>query len=297
MSRFSLTSAPLRMAGYAMLLALSFVAAFGIGAANGPVGARDAPAAHGNDAAERDGGAGTAGPVPGLATSDAGFTLVPRRRDLSSGGAVPYQFSIEGPDGSPLRAYRTTHEKELHLIAVRRDMSGFQHVHPSRASDGTWTVPLDVTTAGSYRVFADFAPAGFDGTLTLGTDLSVAGDFAPVPLPVAATTASVDGYAVALSGRPSAGGVSDLTFTLTRDGREVTDLQPYLGAFGHLVSLRAGDLAYLHTHPVAEAHGRETGGPAVRFGAEFPTSGSYRLFLNFQVDGTVRTAELTVEIP
>jgi hypothetical protein len=76
----------------------------------------------------------------------------------------------------------------------------------------------------------------------------------------------------------------------------VTSLQPYLGAFGHLVSLRDGDLAYLHTHPAAEAHDGDRGGPTVAFATEFPTAGSYRLFLDFKADGKVHTAEFTVTV-
>ena len=36
--------------------------------------------------------------------------------------------------------YDVEHEKQLHLIVVRRDLTGFQHVHPTLAADGTWTV-------------------------------------------------------------------------------------------------------------------------------------------------------------
>jgi hypothetical protein len=74
----------------------------------------------------------------------------------------------------------------------------------------------------------------------------------------------------------------------------VTDLQPYLGAYGHLVALRDGDLAYLHVHPDgAPGDGRTAAGPQVTFYAEVPSSGSYRLYLDFQHAGTVRTAEFT----
>ena len=97
--------------------------------------------------------------------------------------------------------------------------------------------------------------------------------------------------------RKLVGRETGLTFTVSRGGAPVTGLQPYLGAFGHLVSLRAGDLAYLHTHPETEAHDGATGGPDVRFATTFPTAGAYRLFLDFQVDGVVRTAAFTVVVP
>ena len=81
-----------------------------------------------------------------------------------------------------------------------------------------------------------------------------------------------------------------LTTRIELDGEPVTDLEPYLGAYGHLVALREGDLAYLHVHP-EEAEP----GPEVAVRAEFPSAGDYRLFLDFQHDGEVRTAEFAVE--
>jgi hypothetical protein len=298
-------SAAVKLGVFAGVLALAFGGAYAVGAAAGPIaeppaearpdemgGHTPAPsptAAHGDDEH-----AGTT--LPGLAVSDSGYTLEPVSTTLPAGPRVPFRFRITGPDGHPLTSYAVEHEKELHLIVVRRDLAGFQHVHPVRAADGTWSIPLDLRQAGSWRVFADFRPKALTSGLTLGTDVTVAGSFVPRPLPAATTTASVDGYDVTLAGKAEAGKTSDLTFTVTRGGKPVSDLQPYLGAFGHLVSLRTGDLAYLHTHPAQEAHAGDSGGPAVKFGAEFPTAGSYRLFLDFKHGDAVHTAEFTVTV-
>ncbi len=82
---------------------------------------------------------------------------------------------------------------------------------------------------------------------------------------------------------------------MERDGRPVTDLQPYLGAYGHLVALREGDLAYLHVHPDgAPGDGSTQPGPDVVFEAAVPSGGDYRLFLDFRHDGVVHTAELAL---
>ena len=131
--------------------------------------------------------------------------------------------------------------------------------------------------------------------MTLGTDLAVAGNYVPVPLPDDSTTARVDGYTVALDGEFELGRESELTLTVTKDGKPVTDLQPYLAAYGHLVALRSGDLAYLHVHPAGSpGDGSTEPGPDVTFFATAPSAGTYRLFLDFQHDNTVRTAEFTV---
>lgn len=75
------------------------------------------------------------------------------------------------------------------------------------------------------------------------------------------------------------------------DGRNLDDIEPYLGARGHLVALREGDLAYLHVHPESDA----TEGRDIRFAVEYPSAGRYRLFLQFKHEGRVHTAAFTRE--
>jgi hypothetical protein len=179
---------------------------------------------------------------------------------------------------------------------VHRDLVDFQHVHPTRAADGSWRVPLTLRRAGAYRVFADFAPAATGRTLTLGADLAVGGTYSPAALPPVSATAPAGDLDVALSGSPVAGRESTLTFRVTRGGAPVRDIERYLGAYGHLVSLRVGDLAYLHTHPVGDAPVGRPGGPEISFGTTFPTPGTYRLFLDLKVGGAVRTAAFTVTV-
>jgi hypothetical protein len=110
-------------------------------------------------------------------------------------------------------------------------------------------------------------------------------------------TAEVDGYAVTLSDAPTETGEAEITLHVTRNGRPVTDLQPYLGAYGHVVALRSGDLGYLHVHPDGHpGDGQTAAGPDVRFGLHLPTPGDYRLFFDFQHDGVVRTAAFSVTV-
>jgi hypothetical protein len=151
-----------------------------------------------------------------------------------------------------------------------------------------------VAEPGQYRIFADFQPAARTEPLTLGVDVPAAGNYQPRPLRPAARTATVDGYTVDLTGNLVAGAESTVTLRVSRDGKPVTDLQPYLGAYGHLVALRDGDLAYLHVHPDGTpGDGRTASGPGITFHAEVPSAGSYRLYLDFQHDGQVHTAEFT----
>ena len=185
-----------------------------------------------------------------------------------------------------MRDFDVEHTKRMHLIVVRRDMTGFQHLHPAPARrTAAGPCPPSSRTPGTYRVFADFSVDG--RPRTLATDLAVDGEVRTRPLPAPSPTAEVDGMQVRLDeGAARAGAESELRFTVTRDGRPVA-IQDYLGAKGHLVALREGDLAFLHVHPDERS---------LRFEATFPTAGRYRLFLQFQVDGRVHTAEFTQEV-
>ncbi len=287
---------PVKLGAYALGLVAVFAATFGAGRLVGPDAApAPAPAAHGGTGHDAAGGPAAAPHLPGgLQVAEDGYRLVPLTATLSTGAPQPFRFRILGPDGAPVTRYTTSHDKDLHLIVVRRDLSGFRHVHPDLAPDGTWSVPLAAAAPGQHRVFADFRPAGRAEGLTLGVDVPATGDYRPRPLPAAARTTTVDGYTVTLGGDLTPGAASALTLTVSRDGTPVTDLQPYLGAYGHLVALRDGDLAYLHVHPDgAPGDGRTPAGPAITFSAEVPSAGTYRLYLDFRHAGKVRTAEFT----
>jgi hypothetical protein len=130
--------------------------------------------------------------------------------------------------------------------------------------------------------------------LTLGTDLILPGDYEPAPLPGPADVARTEGYEVALDLGEAADNGRQLVFRVSRGGQPVEDLEPYLGALGHLVALREGDLAFLHVHPQNHVEG-ETGGPEISFHAAFPGEGRYRLFLQFAHARRVRTVAFTVE--
>ncbi|MEV0234623.1 hypothetical protein [Nonomuraea sp. NPDC050786] len=295
-------NAAAKLGSYVLGLAVIFGGALGVGNAVGEVAPAPAKSEHGTShatpATDSHGGheqtiATAQDNTPGgLQVSQNGYTLNPLTT-IKAGEPTDVRFTVTGPDGRPVTDYQVQHDKKLHFIVVSRDLATFQHVHPEMAPDGVWSVKLTLDDPGAYRAFADFAPTGGSG-LTLGADLLVAGDYKPQPLPQVVRTAEVDGYTVSLAGDLVPGQASKLTLSVSKDGKPVTDLQPYLGAYGHLVALRAGDLAYLHVHPDGEpGDGKTAAGPEITFYAEVPSGGGYRLFLDFQHDGKVRTADFT----
>jgi hypothetical protein len=301
-------NAALRLSGYTAVLALVFAAAWGVGAA---VGAPPAAAPAASAVPHAGMGAGTAADghahshgadevdSAGLVATAAGYTFIPKLTTYPPGVPAELAFTITGSDRRPVTRFDVEHEKQMHLILVRRDSAWFQHLHPTFGPDGVWRVPLILPVPGIYRVYADFVPT--DGPpLVLGTDMFAPGDFDPIAFSPS-RVAQVGGYQVRLDGELVPGSPSQIFATVSRDGAAVTDLEPYLGAFGHLVALRQNDLTYLHVHPdAATSAPTDRSGPGMAFTTEVPSAGTYRLYLDFRHAGIVRTAEFTVttrEVP
>ncbi|MGC1166670.1 MAG: hypothetical protein WA862_11240 [Solirubrobacterales bacterium] len=300
-----------RIASFALVLGAAFAAAFLLGSGFDSVDT-DAGGAH-RETVHDDAGATTheggsahgagsenghggdqqdaAKTTPGLAVAEGGYTLRLSPTQLQPGESRELRFRIEDSEGATVHHFDELHERDMHLIVVRRDGAHFQHLHPEMDSDGTWTIDLTLPAAGVYRLFADFSVGG--EPLTMASDLFARGSFRPQPFPAGAPVDRVGGYEVRLrDGALTAGAPSALRFLVSRRGGEATEIESYLGAKGHLVALREGDLAFLHVHP-------DEGKPApsvIPYTATFPTAGRYRLYLQFKHAGQVRTAGFTVAV-
>jgi hypothetical protein len=279
--------------------AAGVAALFGVGLAAGNVLDPDAPVSEAESAGHGAGMAmsadaehGEAMPVRGLAGTAAGLRLVVDDTALRRDATETIAFRVVEEDGTAVRDFEVEHARRMHLIVVRRDLTGFQHLHPAIGADGTWTTPVRLPKAGSYRLYADFVHDG--EPVTLAADLGVDGAADLRPLPAPRALARTDGYDVRLAhGAAHAGEEAELRFEISRGG-EAVEVDPYLGADGHLVVLREGDLAFLHVHPSEDGTG--AGGEAVSFEATLPTAGRYRMFLQFRHDGRVHTAAFTEEV-
>lgn len=232
----------------------------------------------------------------GLSLQADGYRFAAVDAPTTPGASGDLTLTVLGPDGEPATDFEVSHEQELHLIVVRTDGGEFRHVHPEVDPRGRWSIPWEWQSSGTYRVYADFVSSGAEASTTLSALVHVAGDFEPLPVEKTSRSTEAGGYLVTITGDLAAGRASTLTVSVTRGGQPVTTLEPYLGAYGHLVALRAGDLAYLHVHPHGQGpEAGETAGPEVVFEATAPTAGQYLLYLDFKVDGQVHTAAFVLD--
>ncbi len=276
-----------RLAAFAALLGVTFGAAAAVGSALEPL--RSPADGHGHSGAMAAGHGAPAATL-GLGVAEDGYVLSPDVATVPRGVTTELAFRVLAPDGRAVTDFDVAHERRMHLIVVRRDLTGYQHLHPTLGADGRWRVSLRLPAGGVYRAFADFSTGG--RPMTLATDLFVAGAFRPVPLPAPSAVDTTGPYRAELSAPVvAAGEETTLEYALSRGGRPLAGVQPYLGADGHLVALREGDLAFQHVHP------EESDTPGtIRFRADLPSAGRYRLFLQFKHDGRVMTVAHTLRV-
>jgi Heavy metal binding domain len=249
------------------------------------------------------------------------FSTVPAA--VKPGQNTSLRFRISHPGtGARITKFETVHEKQFHLFLISQDMEYFQHVHPEEQPDGTWRIDATFPKPGYYKVLSDFMPSGGSAQfiarplVTAGYTGDLAADSARL-VPDTNLT-KVDGDLTAtLSYDPNvcvAGLYCHLNFVLTdtHTGRPVTDLQTYLGAFGHTLMMSEDMVDYVHSHPLdilaqPDDDGgppvflippgsdleKLRGGPNVTFEGLMPRPGRYRAWTQFRRNDKIHTFAYT----
>jgi len=240
--------------------------------------------------------------------------------EIKHGAPADVTFAFKDPKGAPVKMFEVVHEKQLHLLVVSSDLSWYAHEHPALQADGTFKASLSFPDPGRYILFSDFTPPGV-GQQVVKTELTVPGaPKSPAPLLVDTSQAKmIDGYNVRFSaedGAIHAGQEAELVFSISREGKPVTDLEPYLGAMGHLVLISQDLESFVHSHSREQGqgdgdghdggrgHGDEHGerekaegrGPDIRFHALFEEPGIYKGWGQFQHRGKVLTVPYVMEV-
>jgi hypothetical protein len=203
--------------------------------------------------------------------------------DLRPDVSTALEFHLER-NGKTLKTFDLLHERPMHLIVVRDALDEFQHLHPQISDNGRTTVDINFPTAGNYWVFSDFQPQG-EPQQTIRQEIQIEGDAPPAP----ELMINVPGRIAAAESQVQVSLTKSdeeclITFEHTSlAGEPLTDLEPYLGAMGHLVVIGADTGEYVHAH--AESQSAPDG--VVRFAAHFARPGIYKMWGQFQRLGTV----------
>ena len=232
--------------------------------------------------------------------------------EIRSGEALRFRFRVLHPaTGEPVTKFEIVHEKPFHLFVVSRDFEHFAHLHPMPSDDGSLSVETVLPGPGRYALFCDFFPAGgtpqiLERNVTT-RDVSIREPSEPQP-----AARVEDGRLVQSSGgvrievnleprEPVAGRTAVVSLRLldAADGRPLTDLQPYLGAWGHAVALREDGTDFVHTHAIAPAPRSRSRAPfagPISFPTYFRSPGRHRLWSEFRRAGGVVTVSFDVSV-
>jgi hypothetical protein len=230
------------------------------------------------------------------------------------GKSTTITYQIKNDKGEIVKNYDVVHEKNMHFIAVRKDLTNFQHLHPTfDETSGEFSIDVTFPENGLYRIFPDFTPSDENPQklpVTVSEDISVgdAQSYTAMDIsPDTVQTKSYGSYEVNTTFSAQAKKQQEITYTLNikNNGQPVTNLETYLGALGHSVILKEGSLDFIHTHAIegGAEHGEYSSsqtststGPEVSFATNFPESGLYRIYTQFQHKGKVQTVEYTVDV-
>ncbi|WP_274366181.1 hypothetical protein [Paenibacillus thermotolerans] len=244
---------------------------------------------HGGDGHSHDGAGGEAQALQAIFSFPSGTPKPGADTELS--------IRIQDDSGTSVNDYDISHEKLMHIIIVSRDFSFFNHIHPEFRGNGTFTVSTQFPAGGDYKIFADFVPKG-GSAATISKWVEVGGGKADETaiVPDGSLVKTVDGKEVELSiDNLKANADATLTFTIrdeaTKEG--IDNLEPYLGAVGHVVVLSEDAEHYLHVHPMDE----KTSGPDAVFMTSFPHAGIFKIWGQFQHEGEVFTVPFVVDVP
>lgn len=231
-----------------------------------------------------------------------GSKLAGTRIDLQNAsnlkpGEVTLAFKLYGIDAHEFGPadLKVSHEKFMHLIILRDDVTGFQHIHPEY-NEGRWTVKTIIENQGLYQMYIDIEPVEERPT-TLRVPITIGGStqqqFPNVSANMSASVSDIQAT-IQLDSPLRTKDHTNLTFVLTQNGKPVTEIDPYLGSFGHVVVLQHGEVDnFLHGHPITES--KSVDGKVV-FELEFPIKGIYTIFAQFNINGQVKTFPITVSV-
>ena len=232
-------------------------------------------------------------------------------KSFRSGQKVRLQFRIINPvTHEPVKEFDVVHEKLFHLFIITQDLEFFDHVHPEPRPDGSFVIVTTFPRPAHYRLYADLLPTGgtpqlIQKSLTT-SDCEVDLFSSQARLTPDTRAKTVNGTTVTLKTDPStfiAGREATLLYRLTdeKTGQGVTDLRPYLGAWGHTFIINEDGSESIHSHPADELPpstdpDQARSQPEISFQAFFPKPGLYRVWSQFLLRDQLSTYVFTIEV-
>jgi hypothetical protein len=191
--------------------------------------------------------------------------------------------------GKAVTKFELVHEKLFHLFIVSEDLRYFAHEHPEAQADGTFRFRYRFPQGGAYHLLSDFYPQGATPQLVTQT-LVLPGHINIQKLSQDMAEQQGENMRVSLRTEPREP-IAGMKTLLFFDLDSAEKLEPYLGAWGHLLVASEDSIDMIHSHPAFEEAGK-----TIQFNVIFPRPGMHRLWVQFQKDGKVNTLAFNVPV-
>ncbi|WP_223608067.1 heavy metal-binding domain-containing protein [Chryseobacterium sp. OSA05B] len=207
---------------------------------------------------------------------------------------VPTQLTFAIKNNNQNVPLEISHEMKVHLMAVSEDLTWFRHIHPEEQPNGTYVIIETFPNGGKYLLFTDFKPSGATQVVNR-QEIDVQGNYRANYQELSNPWISkVDGYTVTLENgndfKTSRTQSLEISVEINNRKLKENDLQPYLGASAHIVMISEKDKDFLHIHPVSDDHF------PIYSETYIEKSGTYRMWVQFNIGGQVHTADFTVNV-
>jgi hypothetical protein len=241
------------------------------------------------------------------------FAIASKRLDLSAseprieaGHAVRFRLQARTAAGDPIRYFEYVHERPIHFLIASADLVEFDHIHPELANDDSYQVAYTFAHGGRYRIWADYSVPG-EAPHVDEFDIDVIG---PARLPrkliATALTQTAGSLTVKLTPAKPLRAGDDVPIALSLTG-SIGTLEPYLGAWAHVIVIGEGFRSYAHAHPIepvaaaasmVHTHAAVAGPPPseIHIVTNFPSAGLYKLWAQFQQAGQVITVPFVLQV-
>lgn len=228
----------------------------------------------------------------------------PLRLPLIADEPVTLKFKLKDNKGRMITSNQLgfSHTKKIHLMAIDPTMTDYHHLHPvTSKTPGIFQTEWAPETPGPYRLFLESTDVQSDRLITGVLDVGGTYIVQPITDRPLSTQAQVDGYnfhILTATDVLSLNTPSTLRLQITKNDQAITNLEPIMGAFAHLVGFTSDGKEMVHMHPMSPEPKSETdrGGPELQFHIKPTRFGKLPLFLQVKIDDKTLTVPFMMAV-
>ncbi len=196
-------------------------------------------------------------------------------------------FTLLRPDNTQIKAdnLQTEHTQKVHVMLIDPTLTDYQHIHPIlvKSPDGEKFTFDFIPKSPSYIMWADIKPNNGEQEYVRTTLGPI--DESIKPNQKINIISQIGAYKVNLvfDGEVKENTMTMLIAIITKNGKQVNNLQPIMGASAHIAVFANDGQTLIHAHPTENANTKKG---VIAFHLDPKSAGYAKMFVQFKVNGT-----------